>query len=99
MGAKPVGASRARILSNVITVCVALFCLFVSVVVLLYFYAFLSMVDPALRGMDRWREIFRKMFLGTEGFVTWPMLLIFVLSIFTLLRVAYRITFSRGGGE
>jgi len=59
---------------------IGLVCLVVSGVFLIYGYAFASMVDPQLQGIDRWLRIFGKMFGLYEGIVTIPILLIFVVS-------------------
>lgn len=68
-------------MAHLLGVVVGSVCLIVSGVILIYFYAFSSMVDPKLQGTAYWRAVLGKMFGMFEGIVTWPMLLIFIASL------------------
>ena len=80
-----------KTMSEFMNAVIAVFCLVVSGITLLYLYAFASMIDPQIQGMDRWLVLFEKMFGWTEGLIAWPMLVIFLLSDFLLVRSGYRL--------
>ncbi len=77
--------SHVVIIKNLLGLVVGAFCLIVSVLVLFYFYAFASMIDPQLQGLAYWRAVLGKVFGLYEGVAAWPMLLLFVFSIGLIL--------------
>ena len=89
MGVRQLFSSTAALL--LLNLVIGFVCLAVSGLILIYFYAFLSIVDPQLQGIDRWLRISKKMFGLYEGIVTIPMVLIFIASLGLIFYSAARL--------